>query len=177
VGDDPHGGWCNSLNVYHYDRGDINGIDVSGLTLALVNQISGNIMQGNWKVVAYVDNRATPEQKAAILAAHTGQLGGPLADFAKLIAEVGGVYDAPIQFGVAAGKATIRIGEVLSADLRPDIATQDRPAEQVDSMFCTVPGSANVGEAEDYRATIPQHNMSWEYNGRNATLGDFRLEG
>jgi hypothetical protein len=165
------------MNVYHYERGSINGIDVSGLTLALVNQIPGNIMQGNWNLVAYVDSKATPEQKAAILAAHTGRLGGPLADFANLIAEVRGVYDVPIQFGAAAGKATIRVGEVISAELQADIATHARPTEQVDSMFCTVPGSAHVGEALDYRADVPQHNMHWEYSGRYATLGDFRFEG
>ena len=176
-GGDPHGGSCDSMNVYHYDRGSISGIDVSGLTLVLVNQIPGNIMHGNWNVVAYVDSKATPEQKAAILAAHTGWLGGPLADFANLIAEVRGVYDVPIEFGVAAGKATIRVGGVLSAELQPDLATRDRPMEQVDSMFCTVPASAPVGEALDYRADIPQHNMHWEYSGRYATVGDFRFEG
>ena len=41
--------------------------------------------------------------------------------------------------------------------------------------FCTVPSSAHGGEALDYRADIPQHNIHWEYSGRYATIGDFRF--
>ena len=80
VGEDPDGGSCEGMLGYHYDRGKINDIDVSGLTLALLAHIPGNILKGNWKVVAYVDSKATPEQKDAILNAHFGKLGGPLAD-------------------------------------------------------------------------------------------------
>ena len=67
VGEDPDGGSCEGMLGYHYDRGKINDIDVSGLTLALLAHIPGNILKGNWKVVAYVDSKATPEQKDAIL--------------------------------------------------------------------------------------------------------------
>src|SRR5207248_6525041 len=70
VGDDPDGGECESLVGYHYDRGKIDGVDVTGLTLALACHIPGNVLAGNWKVVAYVDDKATPQQKQAHLAAH-----------------------------------------------------------------------------------------------------------
>jgi len=176
-GHDPHGGQCDSLNVYHYDRGTIDGVDVSGLSLALVSRIPGNITQGNWNVVAYVDSNATPEQRSAILAAHTGQLGGPLADFAKLIGDMHDVYDVPIQFDVATGRTTVRVGEMLSAALESDTASHGPPLGQVETMFCTVPGSAHVGAAVDYRAHIPQHNMDWKFSGSNALLGEFRFDG
>jgi len=177
VGHDPHGGQCDSLNVYHYDRGTIDGVDVSGLSLALVSRIPGNLMQGNWNVVTYVDSKATPEQKSAILAAHTGQLGGPLADFAKLIGEMHDVYDVPILFNVAVGSTTVRVGELLTAALPSDTATHGSPPRQVETIFCTVPGSAHVGAATDYRARIPEHNMNWELSGRTAVLGEFRFAG
>ncbi len=82
VGDDPDGGKCDGLIAYHYDRGEIDGVNVAGLTLALAVHIPGNVLKGGWKVVAFVDSAATPRQKEAILAAHTGRLGGPLADLA-----------------------------------------------------------------------------------------------
>ncbi|MDR7613190.1 MAG: DUF1326 domain-containing protein, partial [Armatimonadota bacterium] len=56
----------------HYERGEIDGVDVSGLTLALAVHIPGNVLKGGWKVVAFVDSKASPRQKEAILAAHTG---------------------------------------------------------------------------------------------------------
>ena len=178
VGDDPDGGKCDAFLAYHYDRGHINDVDVSGLTLALVSMIPGNVLAGNWKVAAYVDSKASSKQKEAILAAHTGKLGGPLADLAKLIGEVVGVYDAPIQFDMAEGKGTIRVGDAVSAEMAPYADSQGRPTKLVDSIFSTIPGSpAYVGKATSHRVNIPQHGMTWEFTGLNAVLGNFRLEG
>jgi hypothetical protein len=178
VGDDPDTGVCYSMNVYHYDRGAINGVDVSGLTLAFVCIIPGNVLKGNWQVAAYVDAKATPEQKEAILAAHTGKLGGPLADLAQLVSDVVGVYDVPIEFNMKEGKGTIRVGDVAAAEMQPYTDTQGRPTKLVDTVFSTIPGSpAYVGKASMFKVDVPQHQMQWEYNGRNAVLGEFRLAG
>jgi len=178
VGDDPDGGKCDAFLAYHYDRGHINDVDVSGLTLALVSKIPGNVLAGNWKMAVYVDSKASSKQKEAILAAHTGKLGGPLADLAKLIGEVVGVYDAPIQFDMAKGKGTIRVGDAVSAEMAPYADSQGRPTKLVDSIFSTIPGSpAYVGKATSHRVNIPQHGMTWEFTGLNAVLGNFRLEG
>jgi hypothetical protein len=177
VGDDPDGGTCDTVIAYHYDSGHINDIDVSGLTLAIVAHVPGNILQGNWKVAVHVDKKATPQQKDAILAAHTGKLGGPLADLAPLIGEVLGVYDVPIEFNLKEGKGTIRVGDAVSAEMQPYTDAQGRPTKLVDSIFSTIPGSpAYVGKAMNYRVNIPKHKMAWEFNGRNAVLGTFRFE-
>ncbi len=177
VGDDPDGGTCEGMIAYHYDKGEINGVDVSGLTLALVAHIPGNVLQGNWKVVVHVDKKATPEQKDAILAAHTGKLGGPLAELSPLIGEVLGVYDVPIDFNIVEGKGTIRVGNVVSAEMQPYTDAQGRPTKLVDSIFSTIPGSpAYLGKAMAYRVNLPEHNIRLELNGRNAVLGQFRFE-
>jgi hypothetical protein len=48
----------------------------------------------------------------------------------------------------------------------------------VDTVFSTIPGApAYVGKASHFKTNVPQHGMTWEYNGRNAILGDFRIEG
>ena len=178
VGDDPDGGTCDAFLGYHYDRGHFNEIDVSGLTMAIIGHIPGNVLAGNWKIAVFVDNKATPKQKEAILAGHTGKLGGPLADLAKLIGEVVGVYDAPIQFNFTEGKGTIRVGEVMSAEMQPYADSQGRPTKLVDSIFSTIPGSpAYLGKAPSHKVNLPQHNMTWEFTNRNAVLGPFKLEG
>jgi hypothetical protein len=177
VGDDPDGGTCDTVICYRYDKGEINGVNVAGLTLALVAHVPGNILAGNWKVAAHVDNKATPQQKEAILAAHTGKLGGPLADLAPLVGEIVGVYDVPIDFNVVGGKGTVTIGDVVSAEMKPYTDTQGRPTKLVDTIFSTIPGSAAyVGKAMNFRIKMPALDMDFEFNGRNAILGDFRFE-
>jgi hypothetical protein len=177
VGDDPDGGTCDTVICYHYDKGEINGVSVAGLTLALVALVPGNVLKGNWKVAAHVDSKASPQQKEAILAAHTGKLGGPLGDLAPLIGEVVGVYDVPIDFNIVEGKGTLRIGDVVSAEMQPYTDAQGRPTKIVDTIFSTIPGSpAFAGKAMNFKVNLPKHDMAWEYNGRNAILGNFKFE-
>jgi hypothetical protein len=178
VGDDPDGGSCDTFLAYHYDKGHINNVDVSGLTLTAVARVPGNVLAGNWKVAVYVDSKASAAQKDAILAMHTGKLGGPLADLAKLIGEVVGVHDVPIDFNFTEGRGTIRVGNAVSAEMHPYADAQGRPTKLVDSIFSTIPGSpAYVGKAASHRVNIPEHDMRWEFTNRNAILGQFRFEG
>jgi hypothetical protein len=146
--------------------------------MAIIGRIPGNVLAGNWKIAVFVDDKASAKQKEAILAGHTGKLGGPLSDLAKLIGEVVGVYDAPIQFNFTEGKGTIRVGDAISAEMQPYADAQGRPTKLVDSIFSTIPGSpAFVGKAPKHKVNLPQHQMAWEFANRNAVLGQFRLEG
>jgi hypothetical protein len=36
IGEDPDGGICQSFLAYHFDRGEVQGIDVSGQTLVKI---------------------------------------------------------------------------------------------------------------------------------------------
>jgi hypothetical protein len=83
IGEDPDGGICKSFLAYHFDRGEIQGIDVSGQTLVKIVYIPGNVLAGNWRAVIYLDENSSPEQRRVLLDVITGELGGPLADLAK----------------------------------------------------------------------------------------------
>jgi hypothetical protein len=177
VGDDPDGGKCDAFLAYHYDKGQISGVDVSGLTLGLVARIPGNVLQGNWKIVAHVDSRATADQKEVILGAHTGRYGGPLADLAPLIGEVVAVHDTPITFEMREGRGTIRMGEAVEGEMQPYTDARGQPTKLVDTVFSTIPGSpAYAGKASVHKVNMPQHGWQWEFSGRNAILGDFKFE-
>ena len=62
IGEDPDGGQCFAFNAYHFDRGTIGDVDVSGLNLVLICHIPGNVLAGNWRAVVYVDDRCSEEQ-------------------------------------------------------------------------------------------------------------------
>jgi hypothetical protein len=57
IGEDPDGGICKSFLAYHFDRGEIQGIDVSGQTLVKIVHIPGNVLAGNWRAVIYLDEK------------------------------------------------------------------------------------------------------------------------
>jgi hypothetical protein len=177
VGEDPDEGDCHSFVAYHFDSGQIKGIDVSGLTLALIAHIPGNVLAGNWKIVVFQDAKGTKEQHDAILEAFTGQLGGALADNAQLIGEVLGVETAPITHEVTGGHGTLRIPGVIEADLEPYRSGDGTVTTLRDSIFSTVPGSpAWVGKAQRHKVTLPKYGFEWEYEGRNAIQAEWKME-
>src|SRR3989304_4388759 len=116
VGEDPDSGTCDGMLAWHFDRGNIDGVDVSGLTFALLAHIPGNILKGNWRAIAYVDEKASKAQEEGILAVYTGKKGGPVADLAQLVGEVVAVERVPFTFDVEQGKGQVRIGKTVAAD-------------------------------------------------------------
>ena len=177
VGDDPDGGRCDSVNAYHIDRGQVGGVDVSNLSFVQVNQIPGNVLAGNWRAIFYIDDQATPEQQEAILNAFGGKLGGPLADVASLVGERVAVHFVPIEHRVEGGKGTLRVGEIVDAEMAPYTDANGRPTTIHETVFSTIPGSpAYLAKASHHRVNIPEYGMIWEFSGRNAIQGDFHFE-
>lgn len=176
VGEDPDGGTCDGTLCWHFERGTIDGVNVSGLTFGVLAHIPGNILKGNWRIVAYVDEKATPQQEEAILAVYTGKKGGPLADLAKLIGVVQGVERVPFVFEVAQGRGRLEIGAAVAAELEPFKGAQDIPTTLCDTIFTTIPGSpAFVGKANLYRAREPKLDLNINLKGHNAVQGSFRF--
>jgi hypothetical protein len=176
VGDDPDNGTCKGALAWHFDKGAVDGVDVSGLTFALLCDIPGNILKGNWRVIAYVDEKASKAQEEAILGVYTGKKGGPVADLAQLVGQVVAVERVPFTFEVEKGKGRLRIGKSVAADLEPFKGAGDRPTTLVDSIFTTIPGSpAYVGKASVYRADAPALGIRLDLANHNSVQGSFRF--
>ena len=176
VGEDPDGGICEGVLAWHVDKGSINGTDVAGRTLALLAHIPGNILEGNWRVVAYIDDEATDEQQQALLDVWTGKLGGPIADLAQLVGEVIAVEKVPIMFHVEGANGTLKIGDAVQAKLRPFQGATGESTALHDSVFTTIPGSpAFVGKAESYKVDAKHHGFEIDLHDHNAVQGSFRF--
>lgn len=177
VGEDPDGGVCQTVVAYHFDKGEISGVDVGGLTMVLVAQIPGNIfVPKSWKLLVLMDEKATPEQQQAILDAYTGKLGGPLADIAALIGEVLGIERVPIVHEVRGGHGELHAGTYVTAVMEPYRGPDGSTTTLRDSVFSTIPGSpAYVSKASQHQVEIPQYGIKWTFQGRNAVQGDYNL--
>ena len=174
VGEDPDNGTCHGLNCWHIDRGEVNGVDVSGLTFVALVRIPGNVLKGNWQALIYVDDRATPEQEKALRGVWSGQLGGPVANVANLIGSVLAVERVPIAFDVEGGKGTVKVGHGIRAELAPFRGPDGQATALHDSIFSTIPGSpAYVGKAERYWVDLPEHEFHLDLEGHNAIQGTF----
>jgi len=176
IGEDPDRGTCEAIIAWHFDEGVVRGVDVSGLTLAGVVIIPGNILAGNWKVALFVDENATDEQERAILDAYTGKLGGALADLSQLIGEVVTVSRAPILHELRDGDGTLKIGDMVSSEMSPYRGPSGQITTLNESIFSTVPGSpAYVSKAIRTSVNLPEYGMTWSYEDANAIQSDYHM--
>ncbi|HVM79378.1 MAG TPA: DUF1326 domain-containing protein [Stellaceae bacterium] len=174
IGEDPDPGTCDTIVAYHFDKGKIEGVDVSNRTVAILAHLPGNILKGNWRVAIYVDDRTTPQQQEAILKVYTGKLGGPVAEIAKLVGEVVTVERAKIAFDVHGGAGTITIGDFAYAELEPYLGATGNKTTLTDTIFSTVPGApVFVGKSARYRSKQKALGIDLDIKGRNALQSTF----
>ena len=178
VGIDPDNGTCNSALAHHFDKGEIDGVDVSGLTLAFIVFIPGNVLAGNWRAVVHIDQRATKAQEEALLTVYTGKQGGPVADLVKLVGEVVSIERSPIAFAVEEGKGTLRIGSVADCEMEPFRGPSGEVTTLHDSIFSTIPGSpAYVAKATRFKLKNPALGQNIDLKDHNAIQGKFAFQG
>jgi len=176
AGQDPDGGTCEGVLAYHIERGTIDNVDVAGLTYAILLHLPGNVLQGNWRIVLYIDDKATDAQHEALLQALTGKLGGPLADIAQLVGEVAGVERAAMTFDFTQGDGHLRVGPTIDATTASLRGATGQPMAMHDTVFTTIPGSpAYVGKASSFRAEASQYGFSLDLQGHSAVQGPFRF--
>jgi hypothetical protein len=151
-------------------------VDVSGLNYAILLHLPGNVLQGNWRIVVYVDDKTNDAQQEALLKALTGKLGGPLADIAHLVGEVVGVERAAISFEFEQGNGRLRVGPAIEATMQSLRGATGRPMTMHDTVFTTIPGSAMyVGKAPMFRVNVSQHGFNIDLQGHSSVQGVFRF--
>ncbi len=178
IGEAPDNGDCDAVVAWHVNRGEIDGVDVSGRTIALLAYVPGNILQGNWKAAVFVDDKASDAQMQALGEVWTGKKGGPVADLAGLVGEVVAFEKAPITYALHEGKGTLRIGDMVEAEMAPYVGATGRTTTLNDSIFSTVPGApAWVSKASKYVRKSSKFGLKdMNLSGKNAIQGEFRFE-
>lgn len=174
IGEDPDFGTCDTIIAWHFDKGVVDGVDVSGNTIAMIAHVPGNILQGNWKAAVYLSDNTSKAQEEALLGVYTGKKGGPVAELAKLVGEVVSVERVPITFDVHGGKGTLKVGNDGYAELEPYVSASGHTTTLADTVFSTVPGApVFVGKAPRYRSRNAKVGVDLDLKGHNALQSTF----
>jgi hypothetical protein len=88
---------CNFLMAFRVGAGDVEGVDVSGATFAVVGDTPGQMSDGGWRVGMLFDDGTSEEQRDALMRVVSGQLGGPPGLLAPMIGEILGVEVVPMR--------------------------------------------------------------------------------
>lgn len=178
VAETPDGGYCDVTVAWHVDKGEVEGVDVAGCTIAAIAHIPGKPLDGDWRAAVYIDDKASEAQEGALLNVFTGKLGGPIADVAKLIGDVVGVERALIAFAAENGKGSLKIGDKADAEIEPFVTKDGSVATLSNTLFSGAPGSsARLGRAPRYRAKHEAVGIDVDLADHNAVECSFAFEG
>jgi hypothetical protein len=113
--------------AYHVDKGKVDNVDVSGLTVAVVGDTPGVMVEGNWRVGLLMDAKASEQQAAKLAGVFSGQLGGPMGALAPLISEMLGMEKMPIEYSNEGRRHRVKVG--TGVEIVVDDATSPLDAE------------------------------------------------
>jgi hypothetical protein len=102
---------CRVTLVFNVREGEVEGVDVGGLTVAAVADTPKVMTDGNWRLGVFIDAAASDQQADALGRVFGGQLGGPMEALGPLIGENLGVQRAPIDVKEDGGTHSITIGD------------------------------------------------------------------
>ena len=103
--------YCRFVLAFQVDRGDIEGVDVSGTSFAIVGDTPAQMTDGNWRLGVVVDEAANEDQVAVLGRVMSGELGGPPAALGPLLGEFLGIERAQVSVEPDGGSHRVRIGD------------------------------------------------------------------
>src|SRR3954470_9365759 len=108
---------CNALLVFHVKSGDVDGVDVGGLTVAAVADTPKVMSEGNWRLGVVIDAEASDEQAEALGGVFSGALGGPMEALGPLVGEQLGVGRAAIDVHEDGLVHSIKVGDSVDFEI------------------------------------------------------------
>lgn len=116
----PTTGSCHGVGVWKIEHGRYNDVPLDGLGLGFAAKWPKAIHEGNGTLCAFVDEKASPEQRDALLQIASGAAGGlPFEILATTISTMLEPQFLPFEVTVDGLKSSARVGQQLRIALEP----------------------------------------------------------
>jgi hypothetical protein len=155
---------CRIVFAWHIDSGEVEGVDVSGLNLAMFGDTPAVMGDGNWRVGMFMDASASQEQAEKLAAVFSGRLGGPMEMFANLTGENLGMEIAPIEFADDGRRHRVQIGDFAEVEVEDFVPPQTPDGEvyKLTNIFHPVNSTLNIGNTTASRFNAFGQEFSFE---------------
>ncbi len=144
----PTEGHCHAWMAIAIDEGHYEGEDLGGLNVGLLVDIPGRMGEGNWKVAAYVDERASGKAYNGILQIFSGAAGGTTGLFTMLV--------------------SIMIGRKIQGEIEM-LAGKDpeHPVMVSNSKYWMGP---DIIAAKGLKSRVRDYGRIWDFGGKSAEI-------
>jgi hypothetical protein len=162
---------CDVLLAFHVDDGDVDGVDVSGTSVAMLADTPGQMTDGNWRVGVFLDAAASDEQREALTSVFSGQQGGPAALFGPLIGEMLGIEVAPIEFADDGRRHRVRVGDAVDIEIEDFAAAEEGNVMTLNGIGH--PANSTLALAHGIRSRIQAFGLDIDNTGKNGHSAPF----
>jgi hypothetical protein len=153
---------CRVTLVFNIKQGEVEGTDVSGLTVAAVADTPKVMSDGGWRVGVFIDAAGSEQQAEKLGAVFSGALGGPMQALGSLIGENLGMQRAPIELHEDGIRHSIRIGDGVDFEIEeivPFGAQSDEPAKLTGIFH---PAGSELAIAHATRSKIDAFGINYQ---------------
>ena len=150
--------------AFHINRGSYGKTDLSGLNAVQAFTTPGPMAQGGGTGGVYVDERANPDQCAALEAVFGGKAGGPPSLLAPMIAHWLPTKSAQIDFSATGDTRKLSIVGITEITVQ-GVAGRDGTTVWLDNV--THPYSGRLAAARGTTSHYKDHSLNFDNSGRN----------
>ena len=164
---------CQVVLLFHVASGEVEGVDVSGLSVAAVADTPKVMTEGNWRLGVIIDEAASDEQVEKLGAVFGGQLGGPMAMLGPLIGEQLGLERAPIEVSEEGLRHRVRIGDGIDIEVEDVVpfGVENGSPAKLTGVFHPAGSELTIARATSSR--ISAFGLDMQNEGRSAFSAPF----
>jgi len=160
----PTRGFCEGTGVWKINKGSFGALSLDGLSVGFAAHWPKAIHEGNGTLALFIDERATPEQRTAILTICSGQAGGlPFEILVHTFSKVLDPIFAPIDVKLNGRNSSVRIGDQLNVLLEPikNPVTGEPEDVRVEHGTGFIFKSADAVSGKECQVQVPGLGFSW----------------
>jgi hypothetical protein len=164
----PSKGSCTFAMGFKIEDGAFGEVPLAGLGFLLVGFTPAEMGKGNWSAGVMVDDKASTEQRDAIVAIASGAAGGPMAALSGMITKFLGVESVPITFGREGVKWSVNASTRVRMAAEPAMGVDPNTTEPLQLANTGHPANSRFSLAHALQSHVDAFGLSWnDTSGRN----------
>jgi hypothetical protein len=168
---------CNAVLAWHINSGEVDGTDVSDLSVVLVLDAPRQMSEGNWRVGVYMDERASEEQAGKLGSIFSGQMGGPLANLVPLISENLGMEVAAIEHVDDGLRHWVKVSDAIDVEIEDLVSPFDPDGPLPKLTETKHPANPDLTPARTLSARVQGLGIDYSAEGKSGFSTPFSWAG
>lgn len=164
----PTEGYCQAWMGVRIDKGHHGDADLSGLNVAMVLDIPGNMARGNWTVGTFIDENASEQAFDGLNSIFSGAARGTTGLFGMLVGMHLGSERAEIGYERNNHSRQLTVGKKIIGEVHPiEGPNPDDEVKVVNTGYWMGP---DITIATASKGRVRAFGRVWDFDGRSAEI-------